>query len=157
MFKKSLLAVSISILLSSTLFSAELKKDYNSLKSTNYKNSKVFSEFYNEMKHLDYKMGGTGKNGIDCSAFTQKMFKEKFNVLLPRTTRTQVNEGIEIKKSELKPGDLVFFKTGKTDRHVGIYAGNGEFLHASIKGIQFTKLDKPFYKNAYWTARRIIN
>jgi murein DD-endopeptidase / murein LD-carboxypeptidase len=102
-------------------------------------------------------MGGTGQNGIDCSAFTQKMFKEKFDYALSRSTLTQVNEGIEVKKSELQPGDLVFFKTSKIDKHVGVYTGNGEFLHASIKGIQYTKLDKPFYKDSYWTARRVIN
>lgn len=118
---------------------------------------KAFTEFYNEMKHVNYKMGGTGgRKGIDCSAFTQKMFKEKFNLQLPRTTVTQVNIGKEIKKSELIPGDLVFFKTSKVDKHVGVYVGNGEFLHASIKGIQYTKLDKPFYKDAYWTSRRVI-
>lgn len=118
---------------------------------------KVFNEFYNETKHIKYKMGGTGKNGIDCSAFTQKMFKEKFDYALSRSTLTQVNEGIEVKKSELQPGDLVFFKTSKIDKHVGIYTGNGEFLHASVKGIKYTKLDKPFYKDSYWTARRVIN
>jgi murein DD-endopeptidase / murein LD-carboxypeptidase len=118
---------------------------------------KVFNEFYNETKHIKYKMGGTGQNGIDCSAFTQKMFKEKFDYALSRSTLTQVNEGIEVKKSELQPGDLVFFKTSKIDKHVGVYTGNGEFLHASIKGIQYTKLDKPFYKDSYWTARRVIN
>lgn len=139
-------------------------------KSTNQKNEfnsyaylaknqkqKVFNEFYNETKHIKYKMGGTGQNGIDCSAFTQKMFKEKFDYALSRSTLTQVNEGIEVKKSELQPGDLVFFKTSKIDKHVGVYTGNGEFLHASIKGIQYTKLDKPFYKDSYWTARRVIN
>ncbi|WP_198304983.1 C40 family peptidase [Arcobacter vandammei] len=119
---------------------------------------KVFTDFYNETKHIKYKMGGTGNNGtIDCSAFTQKMFKEKFNYALSRSTVTQVNEGIEIKKSELQPGDLVFFKTSKVDKHVGVYTGNGEFLHASVKGIQYTKLDKKFYKDTYWTARRVIN
>ena len=54
-------------------------------------------------------------------------------------------------------GDLVFFKTSKTMKHVGVYVGDGDFLHSSVKGIQFTKLDKQFYKDSYWTARRIIN
>jgi murein DD-endopeptidase / murein LD-carboxypeptidase len=117
----------------------------------------AFMDFYNEYKNVKYKLGGASKQGIDCSAFTQKIYKEKFGIDLPRTTRTQVDLGIEVKRSELLPGDLVFFKTGKTDRHVGIYVGNGDFLHASIKGIQFTKLDKPFYKKNYWTSRRIID
>lgn len=117
----------------------------------------AFMDFYSEWKNVDYKMGGTSKTGIDCSAFTQKVFKEKFGVNLPRTTTTQVNVGVEVKRSELIPGDLVFFKTGKTDRHVGVYVGNGDFMHASIKGVIFTKLDKPFYKKNYWTSRRIID
>ena len=104
-----------------------------------------------------YVFGGTSTYGFDCSGFTQKAFKEKFGIELPRTTLTQVKVGVEVKKSDLKMGDLVFFKTSKRDKHVGIYMGDGDFLHSSINGIQFTKLDKPFYKDAYWTARRIMN
>ena len=117
----------------------------------------AFTDFYNEWKNVKYKMGGVSKTGIDCSAFTQKIYKDKFGIELSRSTKTQVNEGIEVAKSELQPGDLVFFKTGKTDRHVGVYVGNGDFMHASIKGVIFTKLDKPFYKKNYWTSRRIID
>ena len=117
----------------------------------------AFTEFYNEWKDVKYKMGGISKTGIDCSAFTQKIYKDKFGIELSRTTRTQVNEGIEVARSDLQPGDLVFFKTGKTDRHVGVYVGNGKFLHSSIRGVQYTSLDKPFYKKNYWTSRRIID
>ena len=113
-------------------------------------------EFYSEWKGVKYKFGGNSKRGIDCSAFTQRIFKEKFNIKIPRSTRTQVKVGEKINKSELKLGDLVFFKTGKTDRHVGVYMGDGNFMHASIKGVKFTKLNKAFYKKAYWTSRRII-
>lgn len=144
------------------------KKDYQKLVLDNTENveslsSKVltkkqaFVDFYNDWKNVKYKMGGSSRTGIDCSAFTQKAFKEKFGIELPRTTLTQVNVGKEVKKSDLKMGDLVFFKTSKRDKHVGIYMGDGDFLHSSINGIQFTKLDKPFYKDAYWTARRIMN
>lgn len=117
---------------------------------------KSLMEFYTEWKGVKYKFGGNSKRGIDCSAFTQRIFKEKFNIKIPRSTRTQVKVGEKIKKSELKLGDLVFFKTGKIDRHVGVYMGDGEFMHASIKGVKFTKLNKNFYKKAYWTSRRII-
>jgi lipoprotein Spr len=146
------------------------KTNYDKLVLTNDENTKndtlspkhltkkqAFLDFYNDWKNVKYKMGGTSRKGIDCSAFTQKAFKEKFGIELPRTTTTQVKIGVEVKKSELKMGDLVFFKTSKVNNHVGIYMGNGSFLHSSIKGIKFTKLDKPFYKHAYWTARRIIN
>lgn len=119
--------------------------------------NEAFMDFYNEWKNVKYKFGGNSKRGIDCSAFTQRAFKEKFDVKIPRTTWTQVKAGKAVKKSELILGDLVFFKTGKRDRHVGIYMGDGTFMHASIKGIKFTKLNKPFYKKTYWTSRRIIN
>ena len=114
-------------------------------------------DFYNEWKDVRYRLGGNSKKGIDCSAFTQRIFKEKFDMNIPRTTRTQVKVGKKIKKSELEMGDLVFFKTGRTDRHVGIYMGDGSFMHASIKGVKFTKLDKPYYKRKYWTSRRIFD
>ena len=117
----------------------------------------AFMDFYNDWKNVKYKLGGESRKGIDCSAFTQRAFKDKFGIDLPRTTLTQVNVGKEVKKSDLKMGDLVFFKTSKRDKHVGIYMGDGSFLHSSIKGIQFTELEKSFYKDAYWTARRIMN
>ncbi|PLY04834.1 MAG: hypothetical protein C0625_15680 [Arcobacter sp.] len=119
--------------------------------------NQALMDFYNEWKSVRYKYGGNSKKGIDCSAFTQRIYKEKFDVKIPRSTRTQVKIGKKIKKSELEMGDLVFFKTGVRDRHVGIYMGDGSFMHASIKGIRFTKLDKPYYKRKYWTSRRVLN
>lgn len=118
--------------------------------------NQALTDFYKEWKNVKYKFGGNSKKGIDCSAFTQRIFNEKFDIKIPRTTRTQVKVGKEIKKSELQMGDLVFFKTGKHDRHVGVYMGDGSFMHASIKGVKYTKLNKAFYKSKYWTSRRII-
>ena len=119
--------------------------------------NKQFMDFYNEWKNVKYRFGGNSKKGIDCSAFTQRIYKEKFDIKIPRSTRTQVKVGTKVKKSDLQLGDLIFFKTGKFDRHVGVYMGNGDFMHASIKGVKFSKVDKPFYKKAYWTSRRIID
>ncbi|KAB7886025.1 NlpC/P60 family protein [Poseidonibacter ostreae] len=119
--------------------------------------NKQFMDFYNEWKHVKYRFGGNSKKGIDCSAFTQRIYKEKFDIKIPRSTRTQVKVGKKVAKSDLELGDLIFFKTGKVDRHVGVYMGNGDFMHASIKGVKFSKVDKPFYKKAYWTSRRIID
>lgn len=134
----------------------EIAKESNSTPSNDEEISQALMDFYEEWKDVKYKFGGTSKKGIDCSSFTQKFFKEKLHINIPRSTRTQVNIGTEIDRKNLQLGDLVFFKTGGSDRHVGIYMGNGDFLHASIKGIKFTKLDKPFYKKAYWTSRRVI-
>jgi lipoprotein Spr len=130
--------------------------DTTMTKSDSINMNKQFLDFYNEWKGIKYKFGGNSKRGIDCSAFTQRIFKEKFDIKIPRNTRTQVKVGKEIARSELELGDLVFFKTGKYDRHVGVYMGKGDFMHASIKGVKYSKLDKPFYKKTYWTSRRII-
>jgi lipoprotein Spr len=119
--------------------------------------TKQFLDFYKEWKGVKYRFGGNSKRGIDCSAFTQRIYKEKFDIKIPRNTRTQVKVGKEIARSKLEIGDLIFFKTGKHDRHVGVYMGKGDFMHASIKGVKYSKIDKPFYKKTYWTSRRIIN
>ena len=114
-------------------------------------------DFYAKWEGVRYKLGGESMTGIDCSAFIQKAFEEKLALEMPRTTLLQAKVGKEVNKDELEVGDLVFFKTGKTDRHVGVYVGNNKFLHSSIKGVQYTSLDKPFYKKNYWTSRRIID
>ena len=139
------------------VYTPDENKEHIATSSNILAKKQAFVDFYNDWKNVKYKMGGTSRKGIDCSGFTQKVYKEKFGIELPRTTVTQVNIGVEVKKSDLKMGDLVFFKTSKFDKHVGIYMGNGSFLHSSIKGVQFTELEKSFYKDAYWTARRIMN
>lgn len=111
---------------------------------------------YQEWKNTKYKYGGTTKNGVDCSAFVQNTFQSKFNIRLPRTTKLQVNVGEEIEIEDLKTGDLVFFKTGYNQRHVGIYLSNGDFLHASTKnGVTISNLNNPYYSRNFWTAKRI--
>lgn len=142
--------------ITTTQYKSILKEQSIDEESTSINMNKALLDFYKEWKGTRYKFGGNSKRGIDCSAFTQRIYKEKFNIKIPRNTRTQVKVGIKIKRSELELGDLVFFKTGKYDRHVGIYMENGEFMHASIKGVKFTKLDKPYYVKRYWTSRRIL-
>ncbi|WP_420849928.1 NlpC/P60 family protein [Otariodibacter oris] len=116
------------------------------------------SEQQEEWKGTRYVLGGTTKNGIDCSAFVQITFRELFGLNLPRMTRDQVKEGSKVAKSDLKPGDLVFFKTGRGPNgyHVGIYAQNGKFLHASTKGgVIYSDLNSPYWSKTYWQARRV--
>ena len=104
-----------------------------------------------------YRFGGNSLHGIDCSSLVQQVFKNSFNIPLPRTTRYQVQKGYSIKKKHLKVGDLVFFKTGKSSRHVGIYMGNDEFFHVSTsKGTKISSLSNPYWKKHYWQSRRII-
>ena len=104
-------------------------------------------------------MGGESKKRYRIVLLLlEKSIKKNIIPNYHTSTLTQVNMGKEVKKkSDLKPGDLVFFKTGKRQKHVGVYVGN-KFLHASCKGIQFTSLDKPFYKKKLTgTSRRVIN
>ncbi|MCS7280344.1 MAG: peptidoglycan endopeptidase [Desulfobacterota bacterium] len=107
-----------------------------------------------------YKLGGSSVRGIDCSAYVKKIF-EIFDVNLPRTAKDQFKVGRRIEKDELAIGDLVFFKTrpGKDyPTHVGIYIGNGKFIHASShnkRGVRIDSLDSDFYRRTYVGAVRV--
>ena len=104
-----------------------------------------------------YRLGGLSRKGIDCSGFVYLTFKQRFGITLPRTTKEQAKQGDKISLRKLKSGDLVFFKTGWRTRHVGIYIGNGKFLHASTsKGVIISKLDNVYWKKKYWRSRRIL-
>jgi probable lipoprotein NlpC len=77
-------------------------------------------------------------------------------VVLPRSTGFQAELGENIGKSQLRAGDLVFFKTGRTVRHVGVYLEDGRFLHASTsQGVMISGLDESYWKSAYWKAKRL--
>lgn len=116
------------------------------------------NNFYANWKGVKYKYGGNSKRGIDCSAFTQKAYKSSFNIQIPRTTTLQAKIGKTIKKSQLKRGDLIFFKTGIKSKHVGIYMEKGKFLHASSsKGVTFSRLDNTYFSKHYWKSKRVID
>jgi len=83
---------------------------------------------YEQWKTVKYKSGGMSRDGVDCSGFVSLTYDTRLGIKLPRSTDEQVNIGIAIAQSELAPGDLVFFKTGKVTRHVGIYLEDGKFL-----------------------------
>ncbi|HVI78330.1 MAG TPA: NlpC/P60 family protein, partial [Candidatus Acidoferrum sp.] len=88
---------------------------------------------YREWKGTRYQLRGLSKDGIDCSGFVHITFKSKLGVNLPRSSDLQAELGNSIGKDELRAGDLVFFKTGKTLKHVGVYLEEGRFLHASTR------------------------
>jgi len=111
---------------------------------------------YGQWKGTKYEVGGSSKKGIDCSGFVYVTFKSKLGVVLPRSTELQADAGKNVDKGHLRTGDLVFFKTGMFDRHVGIYLERGRFLHASTSlGVTISRLEEDYWRSAYWKAKRI--
>lgn len=109
---------------------------------------------------VPYRWGGTDPiKGMDCSGLVQLVFRNAAGISLPRTAIEQAGQGNRVSLRELKPADLVFFNTiGSNISHVGIYVGNGKFLHAPATG-KFVRIDKlysRFWGTRYVTARRMI-
>jgi len=104
-----------------------------------------------------YKFAGTTTNGFDCSGFTSYVF-EQFGIDLPHSSKSQDQEGYWVDKSDLRKGDLVFFNTdGKGISHVGIYLGDGEFIHSATNhGVVKNKLSESYYAKRYVSARRVL-
>lgn len=104
-----------------------------------------------------YRRGGTSRGGFDCSGFTRYVYA-KYGVRLPHSSAAQARLGTRISKSELKQGDLVFFHTYRRGvSHVGIYIGNGNFVHAATygRGVRVDALSSAYYARRYVGARRI--
>lgn len=113
-------------------------------------------EQYFSWKGTPYRYGGMSKTGIDCSAFVLLTAKDKFNVLLPRTTVQQATKGKKVPRHQAKTGDLVFFKTGRNRYHVGFYYKDNKFIHASTsRGVVITSLNDRYWSKRYWQTRRL--
>ena len=97
------------------------------------RNTKMF-EFIDDWYGTPYRLGGTTKKGVDCSAFSQFLFATVYGFSIPRTAREQYNLTTRISRTELKEGDLIFFNTRGGISHVGIYLQNNKFVHASTSG-----------------------
>jgi cell wall-associated NlpC family hydrolase len=101
---------------------------------------------------VPYKRGGNSEEkGFDCSGFVRYMYEKSVGLVLPRRAEEQAKVTEEINRSELKPGDLVFFNTmRRTFSHVGIYIGDGKFIHAPRPG-KSVRVDD--MRDAYWQKR----
>lgn len=118
-----------------------------------------FIQFMENWYGTRYRMGGSDKAGIDCSAFVQTYMSTLYNITLPRTAKEQYMVSGHIVKRQLKEGDLVFFKTNrkKAISHVGVYLGNNKFVHASTSnGVAISDLGEAYYTNTYAGAGRVI-
>lgn len=121
--------------------------------------SNEFREIAQQYVGVPYRWGGTTASGFDCSGYVRQVFKE-LDVDLPRVSRDMYNVGTYVSKNELLPGDLVFFSASPSSSritHVGIYYGNGKFIHSQLgDGVSFTSLSDPYYwGDRYVGAKRI--
>jgi NlpC/P60 family len=118
--------------------------------------NKKLVDYVHQWYSVPYRIGGTSKEGIDCSAFVQGIVGDAFGVQLPRTAREQALYCTEIEKKDLQEGDLVFFNTTGGISHVGLYINNNKFVHASTSmGVVISDLDEPYWQRRFVKAGRM--
>ncbi len=107
-----------------------------------------------------YLFGGTDAAGFDCSGLVYRVYKQTIGASLPRTARDQFDFREPIDRARLQPGDLLFFNTTGPIAHVGIYAGEGRFIHAASdgpkRGVIESSLSESYWSKAFAGAGRII-
>ncbi|MEO7400190.1 MAG: C40 family peptidase [Polaromonas sp.] len=107
---------------------------------------------------VPYKRGGNNEHGFDCSGFVRSMYQQSVGLLLPRRAEQQAAATESIEKSDLQPGDLVFFNTlRRTFSHVGIYVGEGKFIHAPKPGaeVRVESMGIRYWQTRFDGARRV--
>ncbi len=131
----------------------------SAMASVNAPSERTQALIQNAMGYLGrpYRRGGSSARGFDCSGFTTYIYRQH-GIRLPRTSASQAGVGKPVPRSQLQPGDLVFFRTrGRRISHVGIYIGNGKFVHASSSRgrVRVDTLNSGYYYQRYAGARRI--
>ena len=107
-----------------------------------------------------YRWGGNGPHSFDCSGFVSYVLRP-FGVTLPRRSRDMASSGTHVARSDVRAGDLVFFATagGRTVSHVGLYIGNGQFIHSSSSrsgGVIISNMNSDYWRRTFVTARRVL-
>ncbi len=104
-----------------------------------------------------YVYGGSSPSGFDCSGFMQYIFAQ-FGYSINRTATAQLANGIYVEYNNMRPGDIIYFGYGNTASHVGMYIGNGQFVHAqnSSTGVVISSLSESWYASRYLCAHRIV-
>ena len=112
-------------------------------------NNSLF-KFIDEWWQTHYRYGGTTRAGIDCSAFSGLLLSTVYAIKLPRTAREQYRACLKIDKENMQEGDMVFFNTRGGVSHVGVYLGDGYFVHASVSnGVTISSLDDDYYRRKF--------
>ena len=153
---KDILVISCILLLSACASNHAPVRLHTVASTTNIKQA-LYAQF-STWKSVNYRLGGLSKNGIDCSGLVYLTFRDQFNIELPRSTEQQLLSGETVDdQAALKTGDLVFFKTGVWQKHVGIYVEKNKFLHVSTrKGVIISRLDNPYWLKRYWQGVRVL-
>lgn len=142
---------------------------YNNSVNYQHQSRPIFSQQYTPERYAErnallaqahralgtrYKYGGeTPQEGFDCSGLTQYVYKQSNNIRIPRTAAQQSQASRTIYFEQMRPGDLIFFRTsGNKVNHVGIYIGQGKFIHAASGGKKVT-IDK--LSKSYWQRRLV--
>jgi len=119
------------------------------------RNVKMF-EYIDKWYGTKYRMGGTTKKGIDCSAFVQAVFNSVYGIDLPRTAKEQYQNSSRISRTQLKEGDLLFYNTRGGISHVGIYLQNNKFVHAaSSEGVMISDIFDPYWMKRFMGVGRV--
>jgi murein DD-endopeptidase / murein LD-carboxypeptidase len=139
----------------------ELKEKYATLLEVPVKNITNYAlyAFINEWYGVPYKFAGRSKNGVDCSDFASLLYEKAYGLSLSGTCVNMLEQCKPVKETDLKEGDLVFFKiNSKEPSHVGVYLQNSKFVHASVhSGVVISDLTQVYYKKYFYKAGRIKN
>lgn len=117
--------------------------------------STIYS-YIDEWMGTRYRMGGTTRKGIDCSALSGHILQSCFSLSVPRTAREQFKASIPVEREDLTEGDLVFFNTTGGVSHVGVYLANDYFVHASSsQGVTISNLNESYFEKRFIRGGRI--
>ena len=153
--------VSTSYLSSTKPSTSGSSSSSSSNSSTSVSVDKVL-DFAHQQLGKPYVWGAQGPNSFDCSGLIYYVYKNAANITLPRTSVEQSKFGTTVSKSNLKAGDLVFFDTNGPNNgavsHVGIYAGEGQLIHASSSNKKIVKvnMETSYWNNTYIVAKRVL-
>lgn len=140
--------------------SAEYVKEVDASAASQSGKGQEIANYAKQFVGYPYVYGGSSPKGFDCSGLTSYVYSQ-FGYSINRTASNQLSNGVAVEKSQLQPGDLVFFRQNgstKAASHVGIYIGSNQYVHASTPGVGviISDLNDPYISSGYVGARRIV-